>query len=76
MLREAIVKIDKALLCQFDDIQWPRKLELGALISSVPIPNLAIVGNVAGIVHNIAHHVAEPLPEWDNLGSKFREGSF
>lgn len=74
MLREAVVKIDKALLCQFDDIQWPRKLELGALISSVPIPNLAIVGNVAGIVHNIAHHVAEPLPEWDNLGSKFREG--
>jgi len=74
MLREEALKIDKAFSYQFEDIHWPRKLGLGALISLVPILNLAIVGYMVGIIRNVAHDVAEPLPEWDKLGSKFREG--
>ncbi len=59
---------------QFEDVQWPTKLGLGALISLVPILNLAIAGYTVEIIRNVATGEAEPLPHWDNLGGKLRDG--
>ncbi len=57
------MKIGEAFSFQFEDIQWPTKLGIGALISLVPILNFAVVGYEVGIVRNVAAGVQEPLPQ-------------
>jgi Protein of unknown function (DUF4013) len=68
------VDIQKSFTYQFDDEQWSTKLGIGALISLVPILNFAIVGYMVAIIRNVANHAARPLPDWDDLGSRFRDG--
>ncbi len=68
------MKISEAFSYQFEDVQWPTKLGVGALISLVPILNFAAVGYEVGIVRNVAAGERELLPQWDNFGNKWREG--
>ncbi len=68
------MRISEAFSYQFDDIQWPTKLGVGALISLVPILNFAVVGYEVAIVRNVAAGLHEPLPHWDDFGTKWREG--
>ncbi len=68
------MQIERSFRYQFEDRQWVTKLGLGALISLVPILNLAIVGYMVGIIRNAASHASEPLPNWDDFGEKFRDG--
>jgi hypothetical protein len=68
------MQIEKSFRYQFEDAQWVSKLALGAVISLVPILNLAIVGYMVGIIRNVANRAEQPLPNWDDLGDKFREG--
>lgn len=68
------MEIGKSFSYQFDDGQWITKLGLGALISLVPILNFALIGYTVGIVRSVAMGTAEPLPNWDNFGQKFRDG--
>src|SRR5512140_2257167 len=68
------MEINKAFAYQFEDVQWPNKLGLGALISLVPILNFAVVGYELEIVRNVAAGAHEPLPQWEDLGKKWREG--
>lgn len=68
------MQIERSFRYQFEDAHWVSKLALGALISLVPILNLAIVGYMVGIIRNVANHASEPLPNWDDLGEKFRDG--
>ncbi|HEX8992102.1 MAG TPA: DUF4013 domain-containing protein [Anaerolineales bacterium] len=68
------MQIEKAFRYQFEDAQWITKLGLGALISLVPILNLMVVGYMVGIIRNMATHADQPLPDWDDLGDKFRDG--
>jgi hypothetical protein len=71
---EALVNINEAFSYQFEDVQWPNKLGIGALLSLVPILNFAVVGYEVGIVRNVAAGASEPLPQWDDLGQKWRDG--
>ena len=48
--------IGKVFSYQFEDRQWITKLGLGALISLVPILNVAITGYMVGIIRNVAAH--------------------
>ncbi len=66
--------IGKAFSYQFEDKQWITKLGIGALISMVPILNVALTGYMVAIIRNVAANEAEPLPDWGDLGNKFREG--
>jgi hypothetical protein len=66
--------IGKSFSFQFEDQQWISKLGLGAVIAIVPILNFAWSGYMVGIMRNVANNVAEPLPQWDDLGKKFSEG--
>jgi hypothetical protein len=68
------VKITESFSYQFEDIQWPTKLGLGAIISLVPILNFAIAGYEVVIIRNVAAGSEEPLPSWDDFGQKFRDG--
>ncbi len=68
------MKISEAFSYEFEDIQWPTKLGVGALISLVPILNFAVVGYEVGIVRNVAVEAREPLPQWDDFGDKWRDG--
>ncbi len=68
------MEIGRSFSYQFDDSQWITKLGLAALISLVPILNFSLIGYMVGIVRNVATGAAEPLPNWDNFGQKFRDG--
>jgi hypothetical protein len=68
------MNINTSFSYQFEDRRWPEKLGIGALISLVPILNLTVVGYMVQIIRNVAANHAQPLPSWDDLGSKFRDG--
>jgi hypothetical protein len=71
---EETVDLQKPFSYEFDDKEWLTKLGLGALISLVPILNFAIAGYAVQLIRNVAAGVAEPLPNWDDLGGKWRDG--
>ncbi len=66
--------IGKSFSYQTEDKQWITKLGRGALISLVPILNVALTGYMLGIIRSVAANDAEPLPDWNDLGEKFRAG--
>lgn len=68
------MNLSRAFSYQFEDVQWPTKLGVGALISLVPILNFAVVGYEVDILRNVAEGAREPLPHWDDLGNKWRDG--
>jgi hypothetical protein len=71
---EDIMDLQKPFYYQFDDKEWLTKLGVGALISLVPILNFAVAGYAVQVIRNVAANATEPLPNWDDLGGKFRDG--
>jgi uncharacterized protein DUF4013 len=65
---------EKSFTFPFEDKDWISKLGLGAIISLVPILNFAWSGYLVGIIRNVMHNDAHPLPTWDDLDKKFSEG--
>lgn len=65
---------EKSFAYTFEDPEWPSKLGIGALISMVPVLNLAWSGYLVGIMRNVMNGDPEPLPTWNDLERKFREG--
>jgi len=68
------MNVEQSFTYPFEDKEWISKLGLGALISMVPILNFAWSGYLVGILRNVMQHAAEPLPAWDDLDKKFRDG--
>ena len=66
--------IGKSLQYTFEDERWLSKLGIGALITLVPILNLAWVGYYIDIMKNVMDDKALPLPEWDEFAEKFMKG--
>lgn len=71
--------IAKSFTYVFDDEEWVSKLLIAAVISLVSpfvlgIPYLLILGYTVEIVRNVRRGEPRPLPKWDNLGDKFRDG--
>jgi hypothetical protein len=60
----------------FKDSNWVTKYLIGILIAIVPILNLAWAGYGVGIIRNMAQGKENPLPEWDSIGDKFKDGLF
>lgn len=58
----------------FDDEDWVTKVLLTALISVIPILNLAIYGWIIELMRNMLDGRENPLPYWDNFGQKFTDG--
>ncbi len=58
----------------FDDEDWVTKVLLTALISVIPILNLAIYGWIIALIRNMLDGQENPLPYWDDFGQKFTDG--
>jgi hypothetical protein len=65
---------EKSFTFPFEDQEWISKLGLGALISLVPILNFAWSGYLVDIIRNVMSNNPKPLPAWDDLDKKFKEG--
>lgn len=57
-----------------EDQEWGSKTLLAAIISNVPILNLAWIGYLTEIIRNVSDHDPEPLPDWSRLGQNFIGG--
>lgn len=68
------MQIGKAFTYTFEDSKWLSKLLIGALISIVPILNLAWGGYTTEIIRRVSQQHPEPLADWDDLGRKFVDG--
>jgi MFS family permease len=71
--------IGKSFTFVFEDEEWVSKLLIAAVISLITpfllgIPYLLLGGYTVQLVRNVRRGEARPLPTWDNLGDKFREG--
>lgn len=64
----------KSFTYMFEDDNWVSKYLIGIVISIVPILNFAWAGYGVGIMRNMARGMEKPLPSWDNLGEKFKDG--
>jgi hypothetical protein len=70
------MKFSKAFTYMFDDPDWVSKYTIGIVISLVPILNFAWIGYAIGIMRNIAKGEQYPLPKWEDIGGKFKDGLF
>jgi hypothetical protein len=73
--------IGKAFSFVFDDESWVNKILIGGLISIllfIPLVNIAVailfLGYTFETARNVAMNSPRPLPDWSNLGEKFRLG--
>jgi hypothetical protein len=60
-----------------EDERWLGKLGIGALISLLSfliLPIVLLVGYLVGVARNVMNGVERPLPEWEDLGTLFRDG--
>ena len=68
------MNIERSIRYVLDDEQWIVKILIGAVISVVPIINLAAMGYVVRAVKNIIDGQETPLPEWSDFGEHFVKG--
>lgn len=69
--------IAKAFTYVTEDDRWVGKLGLGALISLLSfliLPIFLLIGYAVGITRNVMHGEKRPLPEWEDLGTLFKDG--
>jgi len=58
----------------FQDREWTNRMSLGAAISFVPILNFASVGYEVETARRVMRGESCPLPTWDELGRKWKDG--
>jgi hypothetical protein len=69
--------IGRSFTYVFDDEKWLTKILLGGLFSLLSFILIGIpfvLGYAVETIKNVIDGVPSPLPEWDNLGEKFRKG--
>jgi len=71
------MEIGKAFTYVFEDEKWINKVLIGglfALASYVLVGIPFLLGYFLQTMRNVMNRVERPLPEWDDLGGKFKEG--
>ena len=67
--------IGKSIGYVFEDKKWIEKVLIGGILMLIPILGpILMVGYGVQIVRNVRQHAPEPLPEWDEWGTKLAEG--
>ena len=67
--------IGKAFGFVFEDEEWIKKLLLGALITLIPVfGQFTLMGYIVAVIRNVLAGSYRPLPEWENLGTYFKDG--
>ena len=68
------IDFNEAFTHLFDDPRYAGKTAMGAVLTMVPILNIAVTGYELRLMRNVASGNAATLPEWDDLGGLFKEG--
>jgi len=71
-----MLDIQKALTYVTEDPRAGGKLGLGAVLSLVPILNLAALGYQVEVARRVARGEPRPLAEWDELARLWRQGAW
>lgn len=69
--------VAKAFTFITEDDRWMGKIGIGALISLLAfliLPAFLLTGYMVGITRNVMNGVKRPLPEWEDLGTLFKDG--
>jgi len=67
--------IGKSFSFVFEDKKWIEKILIGGVLTLIPILGyILIFGYSVQLVRNVRTHSPEPLPEWDDWGTKIAEG--
>lgn len=69
--------VAKAFTYITEDDRWMGKIGIGALISLASfliLPAFLLTGYMVGITRNVMNGVKRPLPEWEDLGTLFKDG--
>ncbi len=69
--------VAKAFTYITEDERWMGKIGIGALISLLAfliLPGFLLTGYMVGITRNVMNGVKRPLPEWEDLGTLFKDG--
>lgn len=69
--------VAKAFTYITEDDRWMGKIGIGALISLLSfliLPGFLLTGYMVGITRNVMNGVKRPLPEWEDLGTLFKDG--
>jgi len=69
--------IGKSFTFMFDDEDWITKILVGALFvlaSMVLVGIPFLIGYTIALMRNVMAGMEKPLPAWDELGEKFKEG--
>lgn len=69
--------VAKAFTYITEDDRWLGKIGIGALISLLSfliLPGFLLTGYLVGITRNVMNGMKRPLPEWEDLGTLFKDG--
>ena len=67
--------IGKSFSFVFEDKKWIEKILIGGILMLVPIlGSILMLGYGIQLVRNVREHDPEPLPTWDDWGTKISEG--
>jgi hypothetical protein len=69
--------VAKAFTYITEDDRWVGKLGIGVLISLLSfliLPAFLLTGYAVGITRNVMNDEKRPLPEWEDLGTLFKDG--
>jgi hypothetical protein len=58
----------------FEDREWTPKVVLLAIVSMIPLLNLAVIGWTVDLIDGMLDGYDQPLPGWENFGEKFGAG--
>lgn len=75
LCQEEIMDIGKSFSFVFKDKKWIEKILIGGILMLIPILGpILMMGYGIQLVRNVRKHEPEPLPEWDEWGTKIAEG--
>jgi len=57
-----------------EDVEWFKKVGIGAIVGAIPFINFSIFGYQVEVARNVAAGIERPLPQWQNFGKYFLDG--
>jgi hypothetical protein len=71
-----MVDVRRAIEYLTEDEQGPKKLLIGAVLTTIPLANVVAFGYEVEVTRRVARGEPRPLPEWNDLGGLFVTGAW
>ncbi|HSG26033.1 MAG TPA: DUF4013 domain-containing protein [Anaerolineales bacterium] len=66
--------LEHAFTFIWKDENWSKKLGIATILMFTVIGSIAVIGWIAELAKRVAHHKAQPIPDWEELVDYFRIG--